>query len=626
MVRKILKTMFLMVLIIVIVIAYLIKTFDINKYKLSIEKEISYATGQSVKIERLALDFSIAEGVLLKVYNIQMSGIFEDQIHEKTKIKEIVLNVSIKGYLEKKRIIISEVILNDPVIEITRSVNHKSENSQSIKPDDEKKEPVKSTSDSDEGRSENNIISMIMVEVMNVGNGTMRYIDETVNPNFDLNINDIDLKTKDFAFNRSFEYSLNFSLMSEEQNIKLLGTALIDEKGEGINLSNSSFKTDLSKISVQELVKLMPAIDSLGLGKDLYGSFALNLNDAKIGTKGLERFDLSGEVIDGKLSLSTFEYPIDNIDLKFRLNEKDAKIEQLFMYIDSGTLSLKSEITDYLKAQEYSLDINIEDVDLNEAIGKYAHGVKTEGRIFANFKGSGKGFDIKNKTSDLNGQGHFNIDNGKIVDVNLLKVILEKISLIPNLAKKIEEQLSENDKEKLQAKDTDFEKVNFDILVHDKFVTISNTHISTNDFLVLAEAKCDFDGDLNLRSDFYIKEDLSRIMTATINELALLKDSNRIHIPMKDYQGKFDKVITYPDIEAIGKTLFKEKGKTELRKVLFNALGIETEGVDQQDKADPGAENIDQNKDGLPAKQEEIKKEMPTEAIIIDNVLDMIFH
>ncbi|MBU0467545.1 MAG: AsmA family protein [Candidatus Omnitrophica bacterium] len=626
MIKNILKTIAVIMIIVIIVLFYFIKTFDIYKYKSKIEHELSKATNQSVNIEGISLDISISDGVLLKMQNMKMSGYIDTQMRNELKIGEIILTISVKDYLEDKKIVITEIGLNNPTIEIIKTINREGESKQKDQNSTKKVDSIKADNEVNNKSSANDkIISAVMVEVMNIKNGKIFYRDESVKPYFELNINDITFKTKEFAFNKKFDYELGLSLISAEQNINLQGSALIDNSNSKVSLSDLNLKTNLSKISVKELKKVFPAIEDIGLDKSIYGFFMLNLKNSEIGKNGLEKLDLSGEIVDGKASLSVIEYPIDNIDMQFNVTEKNIKIDQLFMYFASGSVNIKADIDDYVNKQEYSVDLSVEDVNVSEVIGKYVSGIKTQGRMFGNFKGSGQGFDIEKVKNNFYGQGHLNIDKGKILDVNLLRLILEKISIIPNLAKKIEANLSEEDKEKLKAKDTDFEEVKVDIIIQEGIATARNTNVGTRDLVILAGAKCNFEGDLNFRSDLYFKEDLSRIMMQTVSELALLSDKERIRIPMKTYEGKVDRFITYPDIEAIGKILFKEKGKSELRKVIFNALGIDEDQIDQQKQSDQNIDNSDLKKSEDPQEQDK-KPEKPSEAIIIDNILDMIFQ
>ena len=625
MIKNILKTIVFILVIIIIILIYLFKTFDINKYKPTIEYEMSKASNQSVKIGDMFLDFSFSDGVLLKLQNMKMSGSIADQMRNELMIKEIVLTISVKEYLANKRIVINEISLNDPTVEIIKTAIKEAAVKQEVQNSNNKPtESVKSDKEVKNKSSNEDYSSAVMVEAMNIKNGNIYYRDESVKPYFELNIENIGFKIRDFAFNKEFDYELALSLISDEDNISLKGKASVDNLSSKVSISNTNLKTNITTISVKELKKVLPVIEDIGLDRILQGLFTMNLKTAEIGANGLEKLDLSGEIIDGKISLSNIEYPIDNIDMRFSLTEKDLKIDQVFMYFASGSINIKADIADYLNKQEYSADLGVEDVNVSEVIGKYIADIKTDGRMFGNFKGSGQGFDIEAIKSNFQGQGHFNIDKGKILDVNLLKIILEKISIIPNLAEKIEESLSEADKEKLKAKDTEFDEFMFDAQVQEGVATARNAHVGTSDIVILAGAKCDFDGNLSVRSDLYIKEDLSRIMMQTVSELSLLRDNDRIRIPMKTYEGKIDRFIIYPDIEEIGKVLFKEKGKTELRKVIFGALGIEEENTDQKDQSGQNADSNNLEIQSDPQQQEN-KQEKSPESIIIDNVLDMIF-
>jgi hypothetical protein len=214
------------------------------------------------------------------------------------------------------------------------------------------------------------------------------------------------------------------------------------------------------------------------------------------------------------------------------------------------------------------------------------------------------------------------VRNGRIKDINLLKAALNKISFIPNLASEVESKLPQRYKEKLKAKDTVLEKVNIDTMVSEGIMFIKKAEVIADGFSLLANGQVDFKQDLALNADLYVPPDLSESMVAASQELKyFLDNSKRIHIPLRSYRGPLSRFKTYPDVEDLGKEVLRNRGKQELKRVLFKALDIDEE-TSEGAAADGGSSQQGAVSEDLEALPE--KSQPSSEDQLIDNILDMI--
>jgi len=226
------------------------------------------------------------------------------------------------------------------------------------------------------------------------------------------------------------------------------------------------------------------------------------------------------------------------------------------------------------------------------------------------FKGSGEGMSKVALEKSLIADGTIELINGRIADVNLLKEALSKLSFFPDLANRIETNLPEKYKEVLNRKDTILGEVKIDMQIHSGALMIDQAEVNADGFLATAHGQLDLNQNLSLKADFYVESELSNSMVNTSEELSYLLDENKqIHISFKPYSGKLENFRMVPDVGDLGAAIIRNRGREELRKVIFKALDLDDRPV-----LEPS--------DGQEVAPEE-QGQSPEEALI-ENILDMI--
>jgi hypothetical protein len=255
--------------------------------------------------------------------------------------------------------------------------------------------------------------------------------------------------------------------------------------------------------------------------------------------------------------------------------------------------------------------VDIHDLQIKDLTAHVAMPVQIVGRINGQWTGQGEGFTESQIASNFIGQGKIDLKDGRILDVNILKTVLNKLSFIPDVVAKIEQNLPEKYKEKLEQKDTVLEDVTIDASIRDGALQITRAEMNVDGFMASARGKVDFHQNLELWADLYIAADLSASMIAAAQELSyFLDDRNQIHIPFKPYSGALKDFYMYPDIEGIGMEIIKNRGREELRNVLKKALGAEDE---------PSAQPTQTGEPPVPE-----QKEVSPEEAVIEKILDII--
>jgi hypothetical protein len=268
-------------------------------------------------------------------------------------------------------------------------------------------------------------------------------------------------------------------------------------------------------------------------------------------------------------------------------------------------------------ALEYLLrkKINISSLRLNNAALTYIDSTSepvlniSVSGIQANFIGS---FSFQAIQSDVSGKGDLLIQEVKLKDLNILRMVLDKISLIPGLSEKIEQNLSERFKQKLAQKDTVLQDINFPFTIVNSRLIIKDAVLSADEFIFKGEGQINFDTAFSLEGSFLIPAELSSAMTRAVPELEyLLNNDKQIYIPLR-VTGKASDVKFRVDTEYIAKRLFVDQAKKQIFKALDKALGTQ-EPIQAQPDATQQQE---------PGQQEESKESQIKGAV--ENILEDI--
>ena len=237
-----------------------------------------------------------------------------------------------------------------------------------------------------------------------------------------------------------------------------------------------------------------------------------------------------------------------------------------------------------------------------------AQGVSLQGQLNASGTVQGKGFDPQAFTQSLKGDEKVGLANGLLANINVLKLVLSKISMIPGLAEKLDKSLPDEYKKLLDRKDTPLKKVEMEVGLQGSAVTVRSARIEADGFLFTGAGSMDFDQNISLDTSLIVEKKLAASMIAAEETLKLLLDSDgQIRFPVV-IRGKVPNVSFFPDLEYLGKRIIVNQGRTELQKVIDKVFKTENQ------PADPSA----------PAGSQPQPQKRP-EQQILENILDSVF-
>ena len=627
---KVIKVMMIVLLVLVFLLGlgiYIaLKTFDINKYRSHITRELSGMLDREVQMEHIALNFSIRQGVLLVIQGFSVNDDPQIAREEILRVKTLKLQVDLMPLLTEKKIHVLSIDVEGPQLHIIRQSDGQTNIQNVMEATVQGKQGEASPSEvpSQTTAKEHAPLGSadVFIDSIRLTDGTFSYTDKALPQPLNLMVTHIEVEVQQFSLQKPFSFKLLASVLNKkQQNVSVSGKAQLHIGTKSVRLDDVLFKTDLKNFSVEEINSFLTAYAPLQLLQQPEGRVEYKIQQMVAGEKGVQALASTGSLVDGKLKISGIPYVLENIDLQFEMNESDLLLREFFFYLTGGKINTKGNIYDLFTQPNYRFEMDIEDIALSSLLSPYSLPFKVEGVIQGSVNGNGKGFDQAQLLSNLAAEGSLEVQGGKITDFNLFKFLMEQLSFIPGLEEKLQSYLTEKYKSKLEQKDTILQKAVSSFKTHEGRLLINESLIEADGVILSTNGEADLEqqtATLNLAVLF--EKELSASMTESVPELSgLLDEQGRITFPFKTYQGPLTKIQLYPDLEYVAKRLIQTKGKEELKKAILKALDLEDQP--SAEGTPPGSQEGTPNQSG-DAQQ---KQETRPEEILIDNVLDLIF-
>jgi len=628
---KILKISFFAILALLtlgVVAAFIfLKNFDVERFKPQIVAQLSSTLNRKVDIGKMDLKISWSQGAMLTVRNVIIGD--DPQFSEQAfvSIGKIFLKVNLSALIRERKIEVLQVVAQAPKIVLIRNAQGKLNTETLAQPSQQEgnaaESPASGGADGSISASSSNksaglmmpmdfLISSVVLE-----DGQLSYTDRMFTPPIAMDIRKIDAKIDNVALGSSSPFELQSALWSTSQNIRLNGLAAFDLETQQVSISFLVAETDISDLSFEEMKKSLPMLAATPLKGNPAGILKLKIEKMVAGPSGLSRLSGNASLSEGNINIEGLAKPIDRIGIEARFTESKINVDPLTAHIGSGAVKGKATLSDYLNQRNFFLDADIDNIDLKEMIDQSSQPVQFFGKLVGNVRMEGSLLDPDMFLKSLQGSAGMEIQNGQLKDFNVLKMVFDKISLIPDLVTRLENSLPQKYKDLLQKNETNFSKLSARFVIKNQNIDIEDAVIQGDGFGLNAKASVDLQQNLFVRAALYIPADLSASMQQNVDALQYFLDSQQqIFIPLKEYRGPLAAYKPFPDIEYLAGKFTAQKGRQELEKVLNKVLKTdEPASVPEEGAATPSENGSDEP----PKETKDPKKEL------INNVLDAIF-
>lgn len=568
---RIIKIILLIALILCLVLAvgiYLfIKSFDISRYQDRITEEISRQVDREVSLEKISLEADLKRGITLVIHGFRISDDPDFSSAAFLKADKILLAVNPFIYLQQRRLSIPRIEILSPDIRIIRDANGRL-NIPQAGPAPSKSLPVTSdiTQTREPGSSLGAQTLAWAVDSFQIQHGSIAWIDRQQEQ--EISVLNTEVGINNFAPNKIFSFQLETAGFADEPNIRLEGRARYDTGSGLIEINDTKVELDLDSISLDRILSTFPAVKAAGLKAPLSGQILASIKRLTAGPQGISDLVLGGRLSNGGIGLIAIPAPFKGVQADFNINDGQMTVSNLTASLSSGTMTGRADLGDFLKQPKTRLQLSLSGLPAEAVLPPLDSQARLKGQIQGKADLSFKGLVPNEILRSLSGPIELGINNGMLENLNVLRTVLERISMVPNLVEKIYANLPEKYQQQLENEDTVFTKIEIRMRGQDQGLAIQDLDVVADAFALSARGHLDPDLDLDLEAQLSIPQDLSLSMLQSVEELEYILDRNgQIMIPLK-YRGPVRSMRFLPDLNYLSKRILINRGAQELDKLL----------------------------------------------------------
>ena len=548
---------FLFILVIAITVALYVafKTTDINQVAQKLTKDVSDSLGMDIYMEGVKVELSATRGLVLHLKQV----VFEerDQKQEQQdpffRAESLSFEIIIRELIFHKKIFISRLVLETPRVLIIK--NKKGELNIPTKVpalDPERADKISdqsmpsglnfpallrvSTAFASDLSEKQPTHPAFYVEDFSVINGEILYQDESLeilDKPWNIPVKELSFKIDDFSPEEQFDFSLTASLWSEDKNIAIQGKALVDSTKNQMRLDDLILESDLKLLHFEKCYNSLPIEKDIFIKRDLQGLLKVTIHQMIVGEEGVIVFLSQSKLRDARTILKQLDIPVV-VSLVVEVNESDGILSDLKIDIASGEVKGRGRINEYLTDQAGYLNLQWDNVSLGDLLGNMDLPYKLEGKVFGQLEGQGQLEDLLTTKQTLSGDGSLNLVEGRIVDINYFRMIIEKLSQIPqtNLKETLEKHMPAKYKEKLKQKDTLIPKVDAVVQLQKDNMIIKDFILDAEGFFIKARGFVKGGTHCKIEGDFYFPQDLSSLMVEGAQEFSYFLEKDLIKLAL----------------------------------------------------------------------------------------------
>ena len=157
------------------------------------------------------------------------------------------------------------------------------------------------------------------------------------------------------------------------------------------------------------------------------------------------------------------------------------------------------------------------------------------------------------------GSGRVKLDSPKIADLNLLREVFNRLSVLPGLVERLQARLPAEYQEKLSASDTILDPIDLSMQLANGSLQFADLRLRTDTFGFSGSGRAGLDGSLAVQGWLRIDRAFSEALIRSVEELSpLTNQAGELEIPLT-LQGSANHVAVLPDLRYIGSKVLVTK-------------------------------------------------------------------
>ncbi len=227
-----------------------------------------------------------------------------------------------------------------------------------------------------------------------------------------------------------------------------------------------------------------------------------------------------------------------------------------------GEGQFKGTVLPFQKPPRFKGGLQLENFD----VGRLPVAAKgfISGDVF--LEGAGAGEEEIKKS--LSGKGNVHVRDGAIRDVNLVRSVLARATVIPGLSEVLAEAMPPSFQTVLNSPDTHFDFVQVDFEMQGAQLVLPSLILKDSNFQIQASGTAGLEGQMDLKAQLILLDEFSEFLIHRVKELSYLEnEQERIVIPFV-YRGQWPRAYPQPDLAYLAQHLIVDQGARLLEKGL----------------------------------------------------------
>ncbi len=485
--------------------------------------KIQESTGKPADIRKISLGWH--NGIALDVQGLV---IYEDSgaKREWVRFESAAVKADARALL-RKELQASSIILKKPEFSLSKKASGPVDGAQPAGPSQ-----VEASSETQGAAA-----LPFFVDVLKIEDGRFQYIDLNPRAPLDLEIREIDASAENFSVGRPSSVKAEMAFLSGSQNLNVKGGVSVDPSLTEISIGGLEASLDISAVDAGALLKTFPSLQSVGVAQGLKGQAKVNVPSLIIKDGKLQGLQGDLEVRNGWIKLGTFALPVEglSVDAKADLTRSVVQLEGVSAKIGPGTIAVSGFLNNFQRPDaDLELQGSIAGLDLKQ-LTPPADPEKPylEGQASVTFRMTARGSAAPVILQTLTGNAQVYLKQGVLRNMNVLREVFSKLSVIPGVSQSLDQNLPVQYKEKLRERDTYFEPIEIPVQVQGGNVFWNNALVRGELFELALTGGSNFQGMGQIQAVMTLDQGLSEAMVLSLPRLQILAlRDGRLQLPL----------------------------------------------------------------------------------------------
>ncbi len=563
--KKLLIVLTILITLVAAGLAIFIATFDANRCKPELTKQLESALGSPVRIGGLSLGW--ASGLSFQVNQLAIYRDKASMDRPAVYLERASAHVHLMPLLSK-RIEIASIALKGARFNVIKEAG----GSIRINGINLPAKPVKNEAVSSAGSTAVDMTTF-MIGAVKIEDANIGFVDKSPSNPMKIAVRHLDILLKNVALGKPVEFQAKLAAFGEEQNIRFQGRVEISTLTGPYVLENFKLDSDLSTLSLEELNASVPSAKAAGLTGKLLGNLSGEIKHLKMDSKGLAELDSDFSLKDGRLTTQSLRSAFENLNLNAAITKNKLNLKNFSGDFAEGKVTASGVTKNYLsQTPETSVNLKVDKIVLQDFLPQNAGRPQLYGKFSAWFNGNTKGFSWPVISNTLTGQGEIALVDGRVVNSNVLKTLFDKLAQIPGVIQALNEQLPPQYREALSQRDTVIGNIQFPVTIVNGVIALPNLKIGTVGFEIYGAGQVSLSGAVDCQATLVLDQTLSGILASRVPAMQYVIDPNgRLPFPVH-IGGNVNNIKIEPETDAIFSRIMASHGQELIGNVLDKAL------------------------------------------------------